>query len=339
VCTVVKMSPWTPQQVAWIRKVCAERELTPVWFPGIRLDELNHPDALPQPPGERGDWYYHAARRLLSPDPRVTDAFLRDWPFAVRPATDDRPFFLDFCKLTRLGELKRTFGDLWLTRTELAFPFVVGATLFVGLAGALLTLLPLAVRRTASGFTRRWPTVGYFAAIGLAYLLLEMTFLSRLTYLIGDPVQAAAVTISTFLFASGLGSLTAQRRLANPDRTLRRVFVALLIVGTAESLALSDVATVAGSWALIARCAIAAFLIAPLAYLMGFPMPTALARLDRAADAMIPWAWGVNGFASVLAAPLATVIGMTWGYRAAGFLGLALYLGAWLLFAKLPREG
>jgi hypothetical protein len=78
VCTVVKMSPWTPQQVAWIRKVCAERELTPVWFPGIRLDELNHPDALPQPPGERGDWYYHAAQRLFSPDARVTEAFLRE---------------------------------------------------------------------------------------------------------------------------------------------------------------------------------------------------------------------------------------------------------------------
>ncbi len=38
----------------------------------------------------------------------------------------------------------------------------------------------------------RAPTASYFAAIGLAYILMEMTFLSRLTLLLGDPVQTAA---------------------------------------------------------------------------------------------------------------------------------------------------
>ncbi len=49
VCTMVKASPWTSLQVGRIRRMCAERELTPVWFPGIRANELNKPDALPGP--------------------------------------------------------------------------------------------------------------------------------------------------------------------------------------------------------------------------------------------------------------------------------------------------
>ena len=66
-------------------------------------------------------------------------------------------------------------------------------------------------------------------------------------------------------------------------------------------------------------------------------MPTALARIDRAAGALVPWAWAVNGFASVLAAPLAHAIGMTWGFGVAGTVGLLLYLVAAATFGRLPR--
>ena len=59
-----------------------------------------------------------------------------------------------------------------------------------------------------------------------------------------------------------------------------------------------------------------------LVWMMGFPMPCALARVGEASPALIPWAWGVNGFASVLAPLIATVVGMTWGFRAAGAAAL-----------------
>jgi hypothetical protein len=73
-----------------------------------------------------------------------------------------------------------------------------------------------------------------------------------------------------------------------------------------------------------------------MGYLMGFPMPLALARLNRAAPAALPWAWGINGFASVVAAPVAVAIGMTWGYTCAGVLALLLYLVPAILFTRLP---
>jgi hypothetical protein len=59
--------------------------------------------------------------------------------------------------------------------------------------------------------------------------------------------------------------------------------------------------------------------------------------VDRSAPALVPWAWGVNGFASVLAAPLATTIGMTWGFSLAALVAVALYGLAGLIFAHLPR--
>ncbi|MGB2984858.1 MAG: hypothetical protein WBE26_03165, partial [Phycisphaerae bacterium] len=335
VCTIAKASPWTPQEIERVRQACAERELTPVWFTGVRSDELNQPDAMQSPPGAEGDWYHYAATRLFSP---TADRFIHDWAFHIRPPTDDRPFFLDFCKLASIGKLKEAFGDLWLTRAELAFLFVLAAIAMIGVVGVVLTLLPLLLLRETRRATGWGATLAYFAAIGLGYLLLEMTFLSRLTRWIGDPVSAAAVTIGGFLLSSGLGSLTAQRFGRGSTRMLPHLIVGVITVGLVELLVVGRLTGLVGSMPYLARCGVAFLMILPLGYLMGFPMPAGLARLHRGAPALIPWAWGVNGFASVLAAPAAIAMGMTWGYTAAGGLALGLYAAPVLLFGRLPTH-
>ena len=338
VCTIVKASPWTMEQVERVRNACGKRGLTPVWFPGIRTEELNRPDELQGPPDSPGDWYHYAAVELFN---KPRSAILDQWPFYIHPPTDQSPFFLDFCKLRSIPELKRAFGDLWLTRTELGFLFVLAAMVIVGIVGAALTVLPLAWSHRSAESGGRMVTAGYFSAIGLGYLVLELVFLSRMTHWIGDPVNAATVTISAFLFFSGLGSLFAQRAKvgASAGLVLRRVVAALIVLGLIEILAGPGLTAVVGGLAYTARCSAAVAAIAPLAFLMGLPMPAGLARLDASAPALVPWAWAVNGFASVLAPPMAIAIGMTWGFNAAATSALALYGVPALLFDRLPGRG
>jgi len=73
------------------------------------------------------------------------------------------------------------------------------------------------------------------------------------------------------------------------------------------------------------RLAISSALIAPLAFAMGMPFPLGLTRLATRADALIPWAWGVNANASVIAAILATVLAIHLGFSAVIVLAVALY--------------
>jgi hypothetical protein len=74
-----------------------------------------------------------------------------------------------------------------------------------------------------------------------------------------------------------------------------------------------------------ARIAIAAALVAPLAFAMGIPFPAGIARLAAQAPALIPWAWGVNACASVVAAVAATLLAMHLGFGAVLVLAVALY--------------
>ena len=64
--------------------------------------------------------------------------------------------------------------------------------------------------------------------------------------------------------------------------------------------------------------------------------PRGLLNLSTDPPGLIPWVWAVNGFALVLAAPLATVITITWGYRYAGQIAIVLYSVAGTAFAITP---
>ena len=66
-------------------------------------------------------------------------------------------------------------------------------------------------------------------------------------------------------------------------------------------------------------------LIAPLAFWMGMPFPLALARVSRALPAIVPWAWGINGCASVISAVMATLLATSLGFTAVMLIALGLY--------------
>ncbi|WP_428940336.1 hypothetical protein [Fontivita pretiosa] len=349
VCTMVRAEPWSESAIQRVRKVCRSRQLTPVWFDGIRPDELNQPDTMPGPPGSNADWYYHAAVQLLGPGRADAMHFIDQWQFDIRPPTDDRPFFLDFCRVRAIGAMREAFGDLWMTRAELAFLFVLAAIGIVMLVAAVTMLLPPLLLPGVRQTRGKIVAAVYFACIGLAYLMLEITLLSRLTQLIGDPVLAASVTITTFLIGSGVGSIIVQfkaqsRRMKDEDLSSRRearivpIAVAGILVFTAALLVcLGAITARLAAFADAVRIALAIVLMLPPAVLMGMPMPAALKRIERAQPRLIPWAWGVNGFASVLAAPLATALGMSWGFSTAAALAAALYLVAAVQFCGMPE--
>jgi hypothetical protein len=336
VCTLIRSTPWTEADAARVEAMLDRRGWTGVWHPGIAPGRRNQPDRLPGPPGSDDDWYHTAAQRLFASEAEAR-AFIRGWLFDIRPPTDARPFFHDFSRLRAVRTLREAFGDLWLTRAELAMLFVGAALVGCGLLAVALLLAPLPRHRPAGGYRALGPTGGYFACLGLGYLMIEITLLSKLTRLIGDPVRSASVVIAAFLLWSGLGSWTAQRWRATAVR-LRWGAAGLAVIALALLFGMGAVIRWAGGWPTPARMLLAALLVGPPAWLMGFPMPTGLRRLQQSAPEWTAWAWGVNGFASVLAAPAAILLAMTWSYPAAFLAALALYGAAATLYERLPAK-
>lgn len=314
-------------QIASTRRFCRRRCFDLVHIPGITLDEVNQFNVLDEA------IYYTAAQKILSPD---AESFFRDYVYNIRPATDDRPYFFDFFRFKAIPHLMQAIPLQWLQFSELGYLILIAALIQAVVAAALFILLPLflarPIRKLPSG---KLAALVYFLLLGLAYMFLEMGFIQKMTLLIGSPVFGVAATLLGFLFFSGCGALASQRLATTAIRRIWLAALAIIIIGALEITVLAFSFDWLVGFGQLARFCWALALVAPLAFFMGIPFPTALAELGASRSVLVPWAWAINGFASVTAAVLGTILAISLGFTTLALLALAAYLLAALIANKL----
>jgi hypothetical protein len=85
---------------------------------------------------------------------------------------------------------------------------------------------------------------------------------------------------------------------------------------------------------IVFKIPVSVVLIAPLAFLMGMPFPIGLGVVSSHLSSWIPWAWGVNGCASVVSAILATLLAIHLGFVFVVIVAAGFYLLAALVLQK-----
>jgi len=139
-------------------------------------------------------------------------------------------------------------------------------------------------------------------------------------------LYAIAVVLSSFLVFSGLGSAWLGRvSPGNRGKLLSQAVTAIVVLGTVYLLSLGLLLEQLATLPDVMRILICVFLIAPLAFCMGMPFPLGLARLADYAPELIPWAWAINGCASVISAVLAALLAIHLGFATVIAVALALY--------------
>lgn len=267
---------------------------------------------------------FQAARAAAAGRPAVA-RFAAAYPFDVRPARDARPYPHHFLRLTSLGTVLRTERGAWLPFAEWGYVALVATLVQAAVLAAAFMLLPTLVRAPTALRASLFPLVGYFAALGLAYLAVEIAAIQQLGLLLGHPVYAVAAALVAFLVCSGAGSVWSDRRPPAGVRLTGLALPAVLLAAAAGTLPLVQVAQPAP---LAVRALLALAVIAPVAFLMGMPFPAGLRRLAGGERERIAWAWAANGFASVVAAPLAALVALEAGSPALFAAGAAAYAAA-----------
>jgi hypothetical protein len=209
---------------------------------------------------------------------------------------------------------------------------VLAATLALAVPISIaLILAPLAVLGRPRGAPRRLRPGVYFLCLGLAFLFVEIACMQRYGLFIGHPLFAAVAVLVGFLVFAGAGSLVAGR-LRHRPRAVNWAVAGIVLLLLVQAVALPPPPGLVDATA--GRIAATLALIAPLAFLMGMPFPLGLFRLASQAPADIPWAWGINGCASVLSALLAALLAVHLGFSAVLILAAALYAAAVLAWSR-----
>ncbi|MGZ8152648.1 MAG: SAM-dependent methyltransferase, partial [Methylovulum sp.] len=179
----------------------------------------------------------------------------------------------------------------------------------------------------------------YFFCLGLAFLFIEIAFIQKFILILHHPLYAITVVLSTFLLTAGTGSYFSEKLSRNPIKSVIMLPIATItLFSMVYILSFDSITRFLLETGYLSRYVVSILLIAPLGFCMGMPFPMALARLSQTTPALIPWAWGINGCASVISAILATLIAMQFGFTVLIFLAIALYCLAAMCFPKLTTE-
>ena len=167
-------------------------------------------------------------------------------------------------------------------------------------------------------------------------MFVEISLMQKLNLYLGHPTYALSVVLAGILAFAGLGALCSAR----VRRVRRRSAVAVL--AAAMGLLLVDLLVLDGILAgtmalpLPARVAVAVLLLAPTAFLLGFPFPFGVRLVRELAPGLVPWGWAINGFLSVAGSMLAIVLAMAAGFSAVLFAGMLFYGIALLAVPDAP---
>jgi hypothetical protein len=275
--------------------------------------------------GAAQDAVAREAEQILAGAP-PQDAFDRS------PVTADRPWLSPLVRLPSLGAALARIEILPQQEIGLLVNVAVLAQAIV--LALVVCLLPLAAR---GALRVRLPVLGralvYFPALGLGFLLVEIAFIEHAALLLGDRTSGFALVLTTMLVFSGIGAMWAGR-VAAPARALR---VAVLVAVGCAALALLGIrpavlAALDLPW--VVRVVLLVVGLAPISLALGFPFPLGLDRFQREGPALLPWAWALNGAFSVVATPLANLLGHGMGLSWLLIAGIFCYTAAAFAWPK-----
>ena len=313
-----------------LREFAGSRGFDLVWLPDIRSDEVNRHQRLFRP------LFHEHANRILGRD---DDASAADTGFELAAASDDAPFPHRFTHWTAWWSAIPA-GQGGLSRIDTGLLIGTTTLIVVGLCGIALIVLPLywlgrrhTGERPPAGLRMR--TLLYFSLLGVAFLFIEIAWIQRLQLFLGLPLFATAVVLIGFLVFAGMGSLWSQRlSAARARQALLGAIITILLASLAYLAVLPMLMDRLAALPLAVRGILMLCALAPLAFAMGMPFPLGLRGLGEAADRLIPWAWGINGVASVISAVAAPLLAMEIGFSGLIMIAVLAYL---LLPAIQPK--
>jgi hypothetical protein len=331
--------PFDAAAIAVARKFCDDRSFDVSWYPGINVvaqrgNIYNDLPAVSFTAGEVSsagpdDSIADEAAAVLGGAPTASAA-----AFDLSPITVDRPAFFSVLRLSHLGLLLKRLEVL--PQQEIGALVNLAVLAQAGLSALAVLLLPLAAPRRLRPEQGGWAwAVGYFPALALGFLFIEIALIQTATDWLDDKTSGFAVVLTGMLIFSGLGS-AASSRFSGGERGAITM-ASLLVIGWTGAMLVGLQPLMLATLGAPVGIRLVLFLAvtAPVGLLLGLFFPLGLARVGQ--GGALPWAWALNGAFSVLATPLANLIAREFGFSRVLLCAALMYGLAALAFPAARR--
>ena len=307
---IFKAEPFTEQEITRFKADVAELGFYIVYTPTDRVNS-----------------YF---RSLI--ESRNRDGFYKQFPYDVRPNTDERPFFFNMLKM-------KDFLQVFEIREGQRFNYYATYTLLVLLGLSLVAVVVVLILpqmfwgEKLLRFPGRGALLLYFVGLGLAYIMIETALLQRFVLLLENPTVSASAVVAGMLISSGLGSWFFG---SLPESVkaiwLKRAFILITAMMMVHIIFGYQVIHALLGLPLVLKILVTAVLLLPLGFAMGMPLPAGMTAAGVKSEGTAAWCWAINGAASVVASPLAVTLAMASGFNAVLVVSMLIYIGAFGLY-------
>ena len=323
----LKKNPFKPEEIAAIKSLAAERNLEVLYAPGME---------------DAGSWY---TRFLNSSTP---SDFYSLPGLTLNPPTDNKPFFEH---IGSFGKIDTTDPSMplclrWVDeqkKVKRLMPIEDMILIVIFLEATLFSLAfifgPLFIfsKKGIPSLTEL-RTLGFFFAIGIAFILIEICLMQNFVLFLGVPVYAISVVLFSLLSSSGIGALVSGAIKTPSSRHIGIVMSVILLLILIMNYCLPyGIQYFLGSSFWVRVFASMAFIF-PLGFIMGMPFPIGMRLLDSAEKRLVPWAWGINGYATVIGTVSAIALARGIGFKMVLLTAAVIYLLGYLSIKKLNTK-
>ena len=178
-------------------------------------------------------------------------------------------------------------------------------------------------------------SLGYFAAIGLGFMMVQVPFMQRFSVYLGHPTYAVVVTLFSMILMTGVGSFLSDR--VDFDARPRSLwYPALVVLGLLfVRFGIGPISEATIQAGLLTRCLVVVAIVSPVSVALGLCFPLGMRLVTRLSEEATPWMWAVNGAFGVLGAVLAVGVSMWSGITTSLDVACLCYLSVLFLTRRL----
>ncbi|MBU2512888.1 hypothetical protein KJ966_16235 [bacterium] len=317
---VISSKPWGEAHKSRFRAFCDQMGYTPVYYPGMERKEANRNNRFARP------IYADTLEEILNSPQQLYEKSI----FRLKPATDDKPYFNHFLKLSKIRETYYIFDKKWEALIEggLLLPAIFYVVFL--LAGVMI-LVPYRSKRK-SAIPLGFETI-YFLSLGFGFMMVEIVYLEFLTRFLGSPTYSFAFVLATLLLTTGCGAMVFE---GLTDRARKLSHLILIIILVSYSFLFGRMIAVFAGESFAVRILVTSILIGIPGVLMGFLFPRGIEKLGRneSSKGQIPMAWCLNSFASVIGSIAAMILAIYDGLSNLFLWAAVCYSFAWISFKR-----
>ena len=265
-------------------------------------------------------------------------AFIDGFRMNISPTTDDQPYFFNFTRWDAPSSVQDETIDQGVEVNQGNPKFLFYQLGLSAAVALLLIVVPLLFKRSAARSAHPIRFLVYFTGIGVGFIFLEIAIMQKLTLLLGQPLYSIVVTLFSILIFSGIGSFLSGPLLRTGVWAARMIPILIGVVTVAIAIWGDQlIASVIGE-ELSTRALVAGGMVAPLGLLLGMPFAHGVGLLRKLSPGFVPWAWAVNGSATVVGSVFTVIVSMNFGFTFVLCAAVAIYLVAFLAVDKLARS-